>query len=372
MPISPEFVTQLAGQVLAYAGSCEVRVVAATANALGGDPGRPEWAREKLAGLRALQETLLGIASRFVPLMEMSAQQAMQKAGAAGQRAALDELHAALEHLEPQLPGLRSLIELAAANLDPLTDGTATTGILRSATDAYRAVVAEATSGVVAGAQTRRQAAQRALDRWALRGITAFRDSRGRQWDLASYAEMATRAASQRAMVAAHNATLQSNGVDLVIVSNAPQECERCRPFEGRVLALTGGSGRQQVRAENPATGNYVLVDVYDSLSGAQAKGFMHPGCRHSLGAYLPGVTEPHAGPTADPEGDAARRRLRELERRVRAARRLEAAALDEPARKAASARVRAQQAAIREHLKTEAGSKLQRQPARERIGAAR
>lgn len=354
MPISPEFITRLAGQVLAYAGSAEVAVTRAVAWRIGAGIDQPEWAAQKLLGVRALQEELLKIATQFTTDVTPAVESAVGAAADAGQRTARGELYAALKHLEPKLPNLQALIELAAEALEPVTGGAATSGILRAATDAYRAVVAEATSHVVSGSLTRRQAAQRALNRWATRGVVAFVDRRGREWDMVSYTEMATRSASQRAMIAAHGATLRNNGVNLVIVSNAPQECKRCRPWEGKVLTLGPSDGRHR------------------SLADAQAAGFMHPGCRHSIGAYIPGFTEPHAGPTADPEGDKARQRLRELERRVRAARRLEAAALDDDAKRAAQARVRAIQSQIREHLSTGAGTTLQRQPARERIGAAR
>ncbi len=606
MPISPEFITRLAGQVLAYAGSAEVAVTQAVAGRVGKGIDRDDWAAQKLLGVRALQDELLRIAAQFTTDVSPAARTAVERGAAGGQAAAKQELYAALKHLEPRVPGLQAVIELAAEALEPVTGGAATTGILRAATDAYRAVVAEASSHVVSGSLTRRQAAQRALDRWATRGVVAFVDRRGREWDMVSYAEMATRAASQRAMIAAHGATLRDNGVNLVIVSNAPQECKRCRPWEGKVLTLGPSDGRNKSLADAQAAGfmhpgailgnervralgrtenavraryegpsvhlttargyrltvspnhpvltsngwraadllcegdqvftqpggrgsalaprieheafdqmpptfddvldavgahgrhtsvpsaadhlhgdgrfcqgeidvvwaNSGLLPIVDSgfsehlchgcliradvelfaLTGGGSAlqligGVRHtdsvarslangdatrlqpasqrrladvedPGevlaglacgvspdklvhidrqwftghaydlqtttgaylaadilvhnCRHSIGAYIPGFTEPHAGPTADPEGDAARQRLRELERRVRAARRLEAAALDEPARKAAQARVRAIQAQIREHLSEGAGTTLQRQPARERIGAAR
>lgn len=373
MPISPEFVTQLAGQVLAYAGSAEVRIVQAVTGRLkpGLDRGTDDsWRAQKLAGLQELQNELLRIAAGLTTDLRASAEQSVSEAAFEGRLAAAGELLGKLRQLEPRLPGLASMIELAMATLNPVTDGTVGAGILRAASDAYRAAVAEATSGVTLGAQTRRQAAQRVLDRWARRGVAAFVDTRGRTWDLASYAEMATRSASQRAMVAAHTATLQRNGVDLVIVSNAPQECARCRPYEGKVLSLSGQTGT--VVAENPITGRSVRVDVKDSLQGAQSHGFMHPNCRHSVSAYLPGVTAPHRGPTADPEGDVARQRQRELERRVRAAKRMEAVALGPLEEQTARARVRAAQAGLRAHLETPEASGLRRLPQRERLGVAR
>lgn len=605
VPISPEFVTRLAGAVLSLAGGTEVAVAQAVAKRVGRDVGA-DAIGPKVESVRLLQAELLRIAHKFTSDVSPELQSAIERGAWEGRAQAVADMKRALGHLRRRglSPNLDALINLAADLVAPVTDPAIVgAGILRSGVDVYRVAVARATSGVLLGAQTRREAAQQALDTWARRGVAAFRDARGRTWDLATYAEMSTRTAAQRAMTQAHTETLLADDVRLVIVSNAPQECERCRPWEGKVLAIgfqRGTSfptladaeraglfhpnavlGNQAVRAlgsiengvrswyEGPsvhlttANGNQVTVspnhpvltsngwcaadllregdqvftqsgagsrgpsvvdedfdqvpamfdDVFDALRahglntsvpaaadnlhgdgqfcqgeisvvwtdrgllrvrdamsreqlcdhmlmGADVEplGFASAGaglfdghgvrlaiarpladrhaegsqppterrladaedpgevlaglacgvtadkivkidrqwftghaydlqtetgayltggilvhnCRHSIGAYIPGVTKPHAAPTADPEGDAARQQLRALERQVRAAKRLEAVALDEQAAKAARAKVRAGQAAIRAHLETPAGSRLARQPARERIGTAR
>ncbi len=364
MPISPDLAVRLSAGMLRLAGQTEVALIRRVSRTLAAGMARPEWAREKLAALQALQDALTADGQRFVRLGTAEARAAAEAAATAGQDAAVADLRRALGGLRPVLPNLDAAILLASEATAPI--GSATGGILRASLDAYRAAVAEGSTGVILGADTRRQGAQRALDRWATRGITAFRDRAGRQWDLASYAEMSTRTGVQRAVTAAHVETLQGNGVGWVIISNAPQECVLCRPFEGKILSLGGPTGR--VTARGPAGGTFTF-DVKDTLSGAQSNGLFHPGCRHSTGAYLPGLTQPHKGPTADPEGDAARQKLRYLERKVRAAKRLEAAALDDTAATKARARIRAAQAEIRAHVDS---TTAKRQPARERIGAAR
>lgn len=226
--------------------------------------------------------------------------------------------------------------------------------------DLYRSVVATASGQVLLGTQTRREAAQAALDVFARKGVTGFVDTRGRGWSMEAYVEMAVRSSTAHAAVAAHVDRLQAYGQDLVIVSNAPQECILCRPWEGKVLSLSGGT----IGTIDGAGG----VHVAGTLSEATAAGLFHPGCRHSTGLYQPGITKPMHD-TADPEGDAARQKLRYLERQVRAAKRVEQVALDEPARKLAASKVRVRQAAIREHV---AATPAKRQSAREQIGRAR
>jgi hypothetical protein len=59
-------------------------------------------------------------------------------------------------------------------------------------------------------------------------------------------------------------------GQDVVQVTNHAEECERCRPWEGKRLSITG-------RTEGLAT-------VNDAL----ATGLMHPRCRHRLVPVVP------------------------------------------------------------------------------------
>lgn len=159
---------------------------------------------------------------------------------------------------------------LATTNTAPLQALTrATVGdltamaprILRTTVDAYRDIIATSTTMTTTGTMTRLQATQRALDRFADRGITGFVDRSGRRWELESYAEMATRTATGRAQVDATLGRLSANGRDLVIVSNAPEECKVCRPWEGKVLSISGADRR------------------YPTVKEATSAGLLHANC---------------------------------------------------------------------------------------------
>jgi hypothetical protein len=91
----------------------------------------------------------------------------------------------------------------------------------------------------------------------------------------------------------------------------------------------------------------------------------LHPNCRHSLSAYLPGLTEAPTN-TADPEGDAERQRLRALERRLRRLRTQEAAALDDAGREKYGKLATKAQGDIREFVKDK--KNLMRKPERELV----
>lgn len=206
----------------------------------------------------------------------------------------------------------RAAVEALAADTARTLAATHTR-ILRTSEDVYRRVIAETAGQVVVGAQSRREAAARAVARFAQQGVTGFVDAKGRNWELASYAEMATRTAAGQAHIQGGLDRYEQQGRYLVIVSDAPEECSLCRPFEGRVLSITG--------REPPPTD--IEGHRYGgTLATARAAGFLHPSCRHALSPFVPGLTRPRTAPTADPEGDRLRQRQRALERAVRESKR--------------------------------------------------
>lgn len=233
-----------------------------------------------------------------------------------------------------------------------------------AASEAARDIVAENAQQVLLGATTRRQATQEALNAFAKRGITGFVSKSGASNSLESYVETAMRTGCGRAAVQGHVDRLVENGLNLVIVSDAPRECPLCRPWEGKVLSI-GGSYAGAVDGDFLAEGQ----TTYPTLDEARAARFQHVNCRHSVSAYQPGVTRP-MGDTADPEGYAATEKLRYLERNVRQSKRMEAAAGIDPAALAKATRRKLDyQAKIRELVAT---TTAKRQPYRESLGVSK
>ncbi|WP_433444563.1 phage minor capsid protein [Nonomuraea sp. CA-141351] len=221
--------------------------------------------------------------------------------------------------------------------------------ILRLVEDIYRQVIAETAGRVLTGAQTRRQAAQEALDRLTAQGITGFTDVSGRSWDLESYVAMAMRTATARAAVDGHLAILRDAGIDLVIVSTTPYSCTLCDPWEGKVLTQSGTAGERP--ETNALTNEPITVRVAATVEQARLAGLLHPGCRHSLSAYLPGVTRPAPKPdVAADYGDT--QEVRRLQRQARRWERRAAASIDPDAKRKANAKVREYRARARELAK--------------------
>lgn len=376
MPVDRGLAEDLARALADLYGNAEQAIAADMARRLRAGIDRPNWASEKLASINDLRNAVQRIARKLDADTEGVAEQAMVLAFARGGEAALDELAKAggltapqLAAIRASLPGAEAINRLAFSLVSTLR-GTHVR-VLRWPLDAYREVIATAAlPEVLLGTSTRLAAAQHAWERLLERGVTGFIDRSGRRWELASYVEMATRTGVAQAAVQGHLDRLGAAGLDLVIVSDAPQECRLCRPWEGQVLSRTIGGRRTEELQHATIDQETVRVTVAGSVVEAVAKGLMHPNCRHSLSAYLPGVTTPPTN-TADPEGDEARQKLRALEWRVRKSKLKAAAALDPAAKRVHEARVKQLQAQIREHIAT-APTTLFRQRHREQIGAAR
>lgn len=146
--------------------------------------------------------------------------------------------------------------------------------ILRNAEDAYTQIMANATTGLLAGTDTRIQASQKMLNEMAAKGITSFVDKAGRKWSLSSYAEMCARTVSAHAALQGHIDRQLEVGEDLVKVSTIGTTCPICQRWQGVVLSISGKS------------------EKYHGLDEAKAAGLFHPNCKHTLGMYIPALDD--------------------------------------------------------------------------------
>ncbi|MFH9403266.1 phage minor capsid protein [Streptomyces sp. NPDC017638] len=371
MPVSPDMAEDLATAVSTLYEQAELALIERVTKALAEGLDAPLWVELKLAALGNLRSAIEDIIAALQADAAGAIHRAVAEAYDRGQQAAVAELGAlatgpALAAADA-LPTAAAVDRLAAALVQET--GAAHLRMLRTGLDVYRQVIAEASSAPLLGATTRRQAAARALARFADKGVTGFVDRAGRAWNLTSYVEMATRSAVGRAAVQAHTDRLAAAGVDLVLVSDAPEECPRCKPWEGAVLRREGPAGAGVVQVEHATKDDrMVRVRVAGSLAEARAAGLLHPNCRHSVSIYLPGGTKPRPKPPSRASYEQTQQQ-RYLERQVRAWKRRAVGAIDEMDRKAANAKVRAYQARIRELV---AQTGLPRKSHRQQTSAAR
>ncbi|MFE7316415.1 phage minor capsid protein [Streptomyces sp. NPDC057555] len=347
-------VEDLSAGVRRLYADAESRLLSLIARRLDDGFDAPAWAEKKLADVQALRRAAQSVVDELGKAMTLDVFDVIAEAYNAGTRAGLAELGALHDNdarrIAESTPNGRAVDRLAHETIDHVT--ATHRGILRGVEDGYRQVVAEVSATPLLGIDTRRQAAQRAMERFADRGLRTFVDRSGRAWSMTSYAEMAVRTAVGRAAVEAHGDRLRAAGVSLVIVSNAPHECPLCSRWEGKVLALDGPDGGRTVEVEHAVEeGRTVRVHVAGSLDEARRRGLQHPNCRHSTSAYLPGVTRAPVEHPTDPDGYEASQRQRAIERGIRKWKNRKAAALTPEGKRAAEAKVRAWQKKQREHL---------------------
>lgn len=370
MPVTPAPPDRILREFVAVHRAAELRLTEALAKATARGVraiGEADELRTQLTEATRLRRETERILYELQRTVATAIPAALAEAAIAGGRAAIADLDRVLgpagrDYTSPLNQG--ALAALARSMSDQLTP--AYRSVTRAVDDVYRQVIGRSSVSTLVGTETRREASQRALDEFAARGVAGFTDRRGRRWAMDTYAEMAMRTATARATVDAHVDRLAAEDLDLVYVSDSPQECPLCRPWEHKVLITSDTSGPRTVEVEHPLYDDQIVrVQVAGSLDWARAAGLFHPNCTHSVSLYLPGVTKLREtqAETANAEGYEDKQHLRYLERGVRRAKRVEAAAMSPAARRRASARVRAWEDRIRDHV---GSSQAKRQPARE------
>lgn len=337
MAIRPDDAASLAKGIREQFSEAEVLLLEKIAKALADGKDGPDWVERKLRTLQALRAQTDRILANLQAGLPGAVEEAVGFAYNRGVATAGTELtkaglrYGAFAEVQPT-GAIAAIVSEMLVRTEPMVFQ-----IRRAVTDIYQQVVTQAASQTALGVVTRREASGIILERLGKVGITGFRDVSGRNWNMASYAEMAARTSTAQAMLQGHTDRIQELGVDTVIVSDAPEECRICRPYEGKVLSL---SGRTTGRLSDGRM-------VEGSLADAKRAGLYHPHCRHSHSIYLPGITKGPGTDTADPKGDALRQQQRAYERRIRELKRQDAIAKEFGGNNAAQtrAKLRAKQA---------------------------
>lgn len=167
---------------------------------------------------------------------------------------------------------------LANATFERLDSAVATIG--RRVEDQYRRAALEATRASIIGFKDVRRVGRDYRRRLEDQGVTGFKDAAGRDWNMKSYASMVARTTTMEAHLGGTANRILETGHDLVIVSTHANPCDKCRPWQGKVLSLTGAT------------------EGYPTLQEAKDAGLFHPNCEHSYGLYV----------DLDPEIEAAKK----------------------------------------------------------------
>jgi len=304
--------------------------------------------------LGALRLDAIRIAKSLADAYPDEVARVMNVAAKDGANAALKEMSALAEVQDltstTRMAGSPAAQAMTADLTSALDD--VTKRILRFPDDVYRQAVGRSAVNVTLGQATGKQAQQTAWNTLLDQRVTGFTDRAGRDWNLSSYTEMATRTATRRAWDDSRSDTMRENGVDLVSIIVGSGACKQCSDWAGKILRLDSGpTGRIEIPS---AVGDdSVTVNVTGTIDDAERSGWRHPNCRCSTVAYLPGLSVVADITTYDPDAEKARSRLRSLERQVRASKLKAASSLTADDLKVAGGRTRELQARLREHVAT-------------------
>lgn len=183
--------------------------------------------------------------------------------------------------------------------------------VLRRMDDIYKQTVYRAEMNMTAGAKTLDQAIDMATREFLNAGIDCIEYKNGHRVNIASYAEMALRTASHRAVLLGEGKKRDEWGIHTVVVSAHANTCPLCAPWQGKVLV-------DDVFCHGTADEAKELG--YPLLSEAMKAGLLHPNCRHTISTYFPGITKLPEAPDVYKAVDTykAEQRQRELERKIR------------------------------------------------------
>lgn len=200
-------------------------------------------------------------------------------------------------------------------------------GVLRKMDDVYRQVIYKAEVNMAAGAKTLDQAVDMATRDFLSRGIDTITYGDGRKVNIASWAEMALRTASQRATFLGEGKKRDEWGIYTVVMSAHANCSPWCLPYQGTVMIDDVYTSITPEQADRLAK-EMKLV----KLSDAMREGAFHPNCRHTLSTYFPGISR-----LPEPVDDEAAVRLykaeqhqRYIERNIRRYKRLVTGSLDD------------------------------------------
>ena len=230
--------------------------------------------------------------------------------------------------------------------------------IWRHMDDVYRRTIYKTGMYMAAGATTLNQAIDMATKDFLNSGINCIEYKNGRRVNIATYAEMALRTASQRATFLAEGKLRDQWGIHTVMVSAHANTCSKCAPWQGKVLVddvFSHGTAEEAKELGVPL------------LSEAIKAGLLHPNCRHTLATFFPGIT---VLPDVPDEKNAeenydAEQYQRAIERKIRKWKRIAEGAVQGVTAKVANDKLFELHKLMKEHL--EAHPELRRAHDREK-----
>lgn len=191
--------------------------------------------------------------------------------------------------LEQKPPKEKNFFSTNKKKLNALIEATtndfndAQKAIYRQEDDVYRQTIYKAQIQMSSGAVSLGKAIDIASKDFLNKGIDCIIYKNGRHVNIATYAEMALRTASQRATLLGEGSKRDEYGIHTIVVSSHANACELCLPWQGEILIDDVFS--------HPSDEYIAKNKQYKLLSTAIKAGLLHPNCRHTLFTYFEGIT---------------------------------------------------------------------------------
>ena len=273
MPIATEQYEALAAKVLKVYEEAEQHMINAVSEKVKKGLTQPGWEERKLAEIQSVTKENRAYMARITAQRRRIQEESILEAYTGAAQAFISDARKFTETV-----GIAGLTPNAVKVVNILSEldskmAEADRLILRKANDAYAEIVGESSALVATGTYTLDEAVQRETEQFAKRSISGFVDRAGRTWDIASYAEMATLTAIERATRQGYFDSMREFGYDLAQISDHYGACPICEAWQGVVISISG---------DTPG---------YLTLSDAEAAGVFHPRCMHDLGVYYPGIS---------------------------------------------------------------------------------
>jgi hypothetical protein len=329
---------EFAEQILLIYEEAEAEMLRRISDRLARGITSPGWATKKYAETVAMRQQLSEALRKLQAERSTLLAEGIKLGFGTGRTTAIDDITQLLGPLGMTAAHYNSAKVARILSETSLLFAKADRVILRKAGDIYTDVIGHAAAQAATGTITVDQAASKAVDQFAKRGITSFIDKAGNAWEMATYAEMATITAISNATLTGYVDTMQEYGFDLAVISSHYGACPICAAWELVIISVSGTDPR------------------YPSLSDAESAGVFHPRCMHHISTYYEGVTKAaRSSPRSVEEPSlsyAERSKQRYMERQIRQWKRRMAAALDPEVERYSYAYVRKWQFAIRSHLR--------------------
>lgn len=328
------------------------------------------WQAEKLKNIETYRKENRRIMDEYTDQIDVQTRALMEEQFAEGYE---HEEQVLLDSSLPANPSVKSFFGVNNRRMDSLigdmlnTEARVESAALRMMDDTYRSVVAKTAAEMATGAVTLPQAIDIAMQDFLRAGINCIEYRNGRRVNIADYAQMALRTAATRAYLQGEAKKRAALLIDTVLVSQYGACSETCLPWQGRVYIddvfgnFDGETDGERGKSKN---GNW-----YPLLSVAVHNGLFHPNCRHTLSTWIEGIsTLPKPMDKAKiREVSALEQKQRNLEKKVREAKRIAVGKMNPDEQKQANKQVRIRQKELREFI-NEHSDVLRRDYWREKI----